>query len=99
VREGGSGRRGCGFVPCEDRCDGGFGLADDGERCSSLGFGGVSEDHLAQVGAAVLNLRPVALHDGLQHSHDRVQDVLVVLGGGNALLEGASVVGVLHEEQ
>ena len=89
----------CRLVAAEHGGDGLFGLRDDGERFAVMGFRGVAEDHLAQVGATVVDLGAVALHDRLHDGQDRVQDVGDGLGSRPALLERGGVLGVLHEEE
>ena len=60
---------------------------------------GVAEDDLPQVGAPVVDLDAVALHDRADDRHHRVERVGNALGGRPAFHQGVDVAGVLHEEE
>ena len=61
--------------------------------------GRIAEHHLAEIGAAVLDLGAIALDDRAEESHRGVERVRCRLGGRTSGLERDSVVRVLHEQQ
>ena len=76
-----------------------LGLHGEGESVAVVRLFGVAEDDLPQVGASVVDLDAVALHDRADDRHHRVERVGNALGGRPALLQGVDVAGVLHEQE
>ena len=86
-------------VPAKDRGDPICGTRGDREGLAVPWLGGVTEGHLSQVAAAVVNVNPVALDDRPNDGHDRVLVLDHVFGIRKTSLEGVRVVRVLHEQQ
>ncbi|WP_406100888.1 hypothetical protein OG698_01270 [Streptomyces sp. NBC_01003] len=79
--------------------DGLLGTRGDDQGLVVAGLGGVTEDHLAQVDAPVVDMGPVACDDRSDDRHHRTQCVGGILGARPALLQGFGIQGVLDEQQ
>ena len=75
------------------------GLHGEAEGVAVVGLLGVAEDHLSQVGAAVVDLGAVACHYRPDDRHHRFRHVGSGLGSGLAFDERFGVGGVLHEQE
>ncbi len=99
MREGGGVTGADAVVASQHGGDRFLGLDGQSEGVAVVGLFGVAEDHLSQVGAPVVDLGAVALHDRTDDRHHRAERVADALGGRLSLLEGIGVAGVLHEQE
>jgi hypothetical protein len=74
-------------------------LHGEAEGVAVVGLLAVAEDHLSQVGAAVVDLGAVACHYRPDDRHHRFEHIGSGLGSGLAFDECFGVGGVLHEQE